>query len=247
MSKKIGITFYKDEPDNGIHTFRDWGLKWLEPYEIPMPKPKTHPVDIPGADGSLDLTEVLDGYVRYQNREGIKLQFESAESDYREFEKKKSEISNYLHGQRMKMVLDTDDQYYYIGRFELDFEKTDRVTSTITVNATTDPYKYELYSNLGDWLWDTFNFETGDIRDQRDVVVDGEWLIRIPATRMPTVPTLTCQIETDDSLEVDFNGITYPLTAGTAQVPGIIFGNQEERLLFRGKGIVAINYTEGKL
>ena len=47
-----GVTF------NGkIHTWRDWGLIPVRIY-IPMPEPKVQEIDIPGGDGSIDLTEI---------------------------------------------------------------------------------------------------------------------------------------------------------------------------------------------
>lgn len=57
---------------NGIrfgkyHSYDDFGLI-LSSVHIPPAAPKTNYVDIPGADGQLDLTEAL-GCVRYQMRE----------------------------------------------------------------------------------------------------------------------------------------------------------------------------------
>lgn len=244
----LGITFFKENLEDGRHTFKTLGLKWVEPYEIPMPEPKTHKVDIPGADGQLDLTESLDSFVRYGNRAGVKLEFEVPDQDYFEFEKIKSDLSNYLHGQRMKMALDTDDRYYYVGRFELDHSKTSKANSTIVISANLEPYKYELYSQLGDWLWDTFNFEVGDIRDQREVIINGEWNIKIPPTRIPTVPTFTIAVEEGETLSVEFKGIiTENLQNGTYEIPGIEFGNFNSTMLFKGKGVVTVHYIEGSL
>ena len=48
-------------------TFDDWRLK-LRSLVIGFPEAKTNTVDVPGADGLLDLSEAL-GAVRYGNRE----------------------------------------------------------------------------------------------------------------------------------------------------------------------------------
>lgn len=45
---------------------KNYGLI-VAPYEIPMPPAKTDYVEVPGRDGSLDMTEAL-GTVRYGDR-----------------------------------------------------------------------------------------------------------------------------------------------------------------------------------
>ena len=59
-----GVTFA-----DKIRTERDWGLKLLSIY-IPMPKPKTQLVDIPGGDGSIDLTEI-NGRPAYNDQTSV--------------------------------------------------------------------------------------------------------------------------------------------------------------------------------
>ena len=59
------------------HTERDWGLRMIS-MVIPMPEPKTNYIDIPGADGSLDLTQSLTGNVPYNMREGVQFTFDAS-------------------------------------------------------------------------------------------------------------------------------------------------------------------------
>ena len=70
-----GVTF-----DDRIHTERDWGLKLISIY-IPMPDPKTQTVDIPGGDGTIDLTEI-NGRPAYEDRDGLELVFDLMDKDY---------------------------------------------------------------------------------------------------------------------------------------------------------------------
>ena len=58
---ETGISF------GGIHSFYDLNLI-LSGSEIPPAKPKTTYVDIPGGDGSVDLTEA-NGEVKYYDRD----------------------------------------------------------------------------------------------------------------------------------------------------------------------------------
>ena len=52
--------------DGRYKTFTDWGLK-LESINISFPEAKTDQVDIPGANGLLDLSGV-NGQICYKNR-----------------------------------------------------------------------------------------------------------------------------------------------------------------------------------
>lgn len=59
---------------------------------------------------------------------------------------------------RVKIIFDTDPSFYYIGRLTIDVEKTDRVNGKLVISGDVDPYKYERYSSLEDWKWDTLQF-----------------------------------------------------------------------------------------
>ena len=56
--KVTGVSF------NGTHSYDDWGLK-LKNVEIDLPEAKTVYVDVPGMNGSLDLTEAQNGGIVY--------------------------------------------------------------------------------------------------------------------------------------------------------------------------------------
>jgi len=72
-------------------------------------------VDIPWGDGQIDLTENLTGEPTFGNRTGT---FEFiVDNDHMSWVETYSVIANYLHGKRMRMVLDDDPNHYYEGRF----------------------------------------------------------------------------------------------------------------------------------
>ena len=50
------------------HTFDDWGLVLTE-KSLGLPEPKTSGVEIEGADGELDTSEVLSGEIKFSNRQ----------------------------------------------------------------------------------------------------------------------------------------------------------------------------------
>lgn len=122
------------------HSYRDWGLI-LTDAEIGLPEVKTSTIDIPGADGVLDLTEALDGTVHYGNRE-LKLTFVTTEKLCRkDWAALLSDLSTAIHGQRKSIRFDDDTAWVYQGRCYVDAFETSRWTRTVVIRCDCDPYK----------------------------------------------------------------------------------------------------------
>lgn len=227
------------------HSYRDWGLLLKSRPVISPPSPKTVYVDIPGSDGIIDLTESLTGDVKFDNRtitcEFVVLDARNRWSDIY------SEIMDYLHGQRMRVRLDEDPTYYYEGRLQVNEWKSDKVTSTITIEGDVEPYKMEMFSSLEDWEWDSFNFETGIIRDYKEIRVDESLTFTIEGRRKSVVPSFTVVSDDGSGLQVRFNGTTYDLPDGTSRVLNIVIKNGTNTLYFTGNGTVSIDYRGGRL
>lgn len=228
------------------HSFRDWGLILKSRPEISSPEPKYVYVDIPEADGQIDLTESLTGNVAYNNRT-VKCEFNVIDARNR-WDNIYSEILDYLHGQKMKFIKDEDSSYYYIGRFQVDEWKSDKRTSTIIISGNVEPYKLEMFSSLENWEWDSFNFETGVIREWSGLIVDGTLLIEVVGSRKPVVPTFTVKSDDGSGIDVKWKGTTYSLSDGTSKVANITFhGTTKETLTITGNGTITIDYRGGRL
>ena len=128
--------------NNAKNSWDDWHLVPSSRLIFSPPPIKTKYVDIPGADGSIDLTETLLGRPAYENRTG-ELEF-IVVNGYGEWKDRYSEILNYLHGRQMRAVLEDDPGYYYIGRFTVDEWGSEENWSTITISYNVDPYKRSL-------------------------------------------------------------------------------------------------------
>ncbi|MCD8355992.1 MAG: hypothetical protein LUE11_05425 [Clostridia bacterium] len=133
----MGITF-----NNEKHTYDDWGLSLSDPLIIPQPDPNITLVSVPGGNGFLNLTTAMTGEVTYSQRKPT-FTFTTI-AKRREWQSLYSEIANYLHGKEMSIVLDEDPWHYYTGVFQLNEFKSSEITGTITIEATLDPFKYEL-------------------------------------------------------------------------------------------------------
>ena len=225
-----------------MNTWDDWHL-------IPRTRPVFNPppiksnfVDVPGADGILDLSTALSGRPLYGNRSGS-LEF-IADNDFRDWATLFSDIMNYLHGQKMRAVLEDDAAYYYEGRFSVNTWKSDPYYSLITIDYNVGPFKMEIASTLDEWLWDPFNFESGSIQSYNNLVINGTHALTLEGRHIPIVPIL---IVTAGALSVSFGGTTHALTTGENRIPEIVLARGANLLTFTGTGTISIDYSGGSL
>lgn len=229
-----GVTF-----DDRIHTEQDWGLKLLSVY-IPMPDPKTQILDIPGGDGSIDLTEI-NGRPAYNERDGVELVFDLMDGSYENWFLKYSQFAAEVHGRKVKMVLDDDPDHYYMVRLKLDGKKSNPVYGQITFSGTAEPFKYDLTATNEPWLWDTFNFETGVIREIEEVEITAENnKVTIIGAGIYTPPVFV--VSQADNLKLTYGGRTYTLQVGRNRFPAVRVGKEDVTLTFSGTGKFEVEY-----
>ena len=130
------VIFNHDKTDP-ISAFDDWDLV-LTKVENPLPTPKLVTVDIKGADGKLDLSEVATGELRYNNR-NIKLTFEMM--DVKNYHGLMSNISHHIHGKMITMLFTNDDSYYYSGRATISKWECSKNKGTVVIDVDAYPYK----------------------------------------------------------------------------------------------------------
>lgn len=156
------------------HSFYDLGLI-LSSVKIPPATPKTTYIDIPGADGQLDLTEAL-GSVKYQMREA---EFTFSTMPDKNVEETKRLVSNALNGIDCNIIVEKDPEYYWQGRLTVSAYGYDYPVDTITIKATLKPYK--LKHNLT---------VVGYIRNISNVTANPT-VVYCKNECMPTIPTIT--------------------------------------------------------
>lgn len=222
------------------HTYQEWNLI-LTHTDIDFPSIKKETIDIPGADSELDFTESLAGDVKYKNRK-ISFDFVTT-SKYKTWKNLMSEIANYLHGRRFKIILDEDPNFYYYGRAEINQFKSDKSIGKITIECDVEPYKYDLTSSNEDWLWDPFNFENGIINETKDIKVVGSREVIIYGRRKKVIPKISC----DNQMQVVFNSETYNLSSGIQKVLNMEICEGKNILKFIGNGTVNVEYRGGSL
>lgn len=132
MNRVNGIRF------NGLHSYYDFGLWLSERPDWGSPEPKLNLVEIPGADGMLDLTEANAGEVKFANRT-IELTF-AAMVKVDEQERFKGRIMNALHGKVCTIIPDEDPDWYYHGRCSVAFTDLSSWKLRCVVTVDADPY-----------------------------------------------------------------------------------------------------------
>lgn len=225
------------------NTWDDWHLVPSSRPVIAPPDVKSKTVDIPGADGELNLTDLLNGRPTYQNRTGS-IEF-IVVNDYWDWDVAYSTIMNYLQGKSMKMVLEDDPAYYYEGRFAVSEWRSDKSWSLITIDYNVYPYKKDLSATDEDWLWDSFDFETQIIQNGlKNLTVDGTLTVTVEGSPQPVAPVIIVSAP----MTLSFNGIEKSMDkAGDYKYGDIIFREGTNRITFRGNGTVSISYRGGRL
>lgn len=214
----LGIQF------NDIHSYYDWNMV-VEPFEVPPALPKTTYIDIPGGDGSIDLSDV-HGEVKYNDRD-CKFTFVMLPDDSDTWEEKKTIISNALNGKTVKITLDKDEEYYLEGRATVNEYLSEKAYKRIVVTARVKPYKYKQNKT-------TAFFELS-ATPQTVALTNG---------RKPVVPEITC---TDDNTIIVFENGTYNLSAGTHKALDIRFTKDINTLTLSGSGTITFEYQEADL
>lgn len=244
------LSFYNGEHSVTFGDKNSWTDWHLVPSSRPVfapPKLKTNYVDIPGMNGSLDLSEAVSGRPVYDNRQGsldfyVDVQYKDKSSWIELY----SKIMDYLHGRRLEAYLDDEPYYRYVGRFEVDSWKSGD-GEAITINYDVYPYKMEPSWSNENWLWDPFDFENGVIRNFKSLTVDGSLTVSIPKTQDWQVPTITVDSTDNSGMDVKYNGKTYHLNEGINRNPNLMIKDSDATFTFTGKGTISMRMRGGIL
>ena len=220
---------------------KDFGLILLDGYHIATPQVKKQVVNIPGIDGAIDLTEALTGHVPYGNRL-LELEFKYLSDSGKEYHIVQSEVMNFCHGKEVKVIFDNDSKFYWIGRASVESSK-ERGYQTILIEVDVKPHKYNIYSSVEDWLWDPFDFLVDYANELKDLIVTGSLETTVIGSIVPTNPIIT----SDEDMEILFEAVTYPIKKGTFTYYSIDLKDGENKLLFKGNGVVTIDVRGGSL
>jgi len=214
-----GITF------GNYHSYRDLGLILQPGKEIGSPEVKKKELDIEGADSSLDYTDFFGG-PKYSN---LTHKFPFAMMvPHAEFPLYFSRIKNALHGQKVRIILDDDPAFYYVGRVYVQPGTIDKGIGKITIECDCEPYKYKVT-------------ETVVTR-----AVNGATPITLTNGKKHAVPRV--KIETDTSLNIVYKSVNvWDLGSGVFTLPELELVEGDNLVTVTGAGAITFTWREGDL
>lgn len=202
-----------------MHTLDNWGMLF-SPFAIPSPKVKAAYIELEGADGSIDATEI-DGNVCYKDL-SFSLEFTAYKGDYNELLRS---IKAFLHGRNAQITIYNDPGYYYLGRCEVDEFKSNGKTGKVIINVIAKPYKFK------------------QEKTAVETVVNGTKTVVFTNDSMRTVPTFKASA----AMKLNFGTGSYSIGTTETKVADIIFGYGDNVIEFEGDGSVTVTYQEGSL
>lgn len=204
-----------------IHTNRDLHLVQLS-VKVGPAVPRVNIVDVPGANGGVDLTEALGVGVTYQDRE---LTWVFSPYPGVSWAATRAAVENVLNGRAFSIILDDEPDWVYTGRVVVDDYETDQILHRITVRATCRPYKLRGEESV----------TTMQLSDApQDCVFDFGAM------------TLSPEITTTDAAVLVWAGKTYNMPAGTRVFADMRVAGQHTMQL-SGAGMLTIKWREGSL
>lgn len=212
---------------NEIHSYRDLNLV-LSNVDVSPATPKTVYVDIPGADGSLDLSEAL-GEVKFSDRT-LKFTFTmppGGDLSESAWEAKKTQVSNRLNGLACQITLDKDPGYYWQGRATVDEYLSTKRLRQFVISAVVRPYKLKQ-----------------EVTVVSTAISSDGTTVTLKNSRRPVCPTVSC---TNDNTKVVFGGATYVFGQGEHKNLGVRLVEGDNKVTVSGTGTVTFTYQEADL
>lgn len=210
-----GVTF------GNLHSYRDLKLL-LNSKEIGSPEVKVKKIDIEGADSSLDLTDFF-GEAKFENVIH-KFQF-STIVPQAQFLSLFSTVKNALHGKKMRVILDDDPLFYYMGRCSVSSFTSEKNVGVVSVECDCEPYKYKLNKTVV------------------SKAVNGTETINLTNGRKRAVPTIT----TTAAMTIAFGSFSRSASAGTFIIPELELTEGNNEVTVTGTGTIRFEYQEGAL
>lgn len=204
-------------------TLTQWGLILCADLVIGTPPLKSNLVDIPGRDGTVNMSYAVNGPV-YGDRQIAFTLF--CACDDNNLNQKRAALAALCHGQVCKLILPMDLTHYYRGLFNVG-PISGYNSGKIPITVIAEPYAYKNSAT-------TVNKTLTGGSDS--VVLNNE--------QMPASATIV----TSDAIALAYDGTTYNITAGTKPLPfKIPSGGCTVTITGTASATVSITYQEGRI
>ncbi|MEA4965381.1 MAG: hypothetical protein VB055_06130 [Oscillospiraceae bacterium] len=208
---------------NGVDTLEAYGLILLSDLKIDEPELKETYVDIPGADGSLNLSYALAGRPTYKNRDISFTLYKRVEDDALKL--LREQLMNAYHGRQVTLQPPFETDAHYNGVIQFGALSGYR-SGKIPVTMSADPWK---------------------LKNSKTVVVSN-----ISETGVITLQNwgkpVSLKISTTAAITITWGSNSVSLSAGADWlVPNLVLQADETSLAVTGTSTVTITYQEGSL
>lgn len=206
------------------------GLLTLTGWEFSPAVAQTNYVDVPGRNGSLDLSFALTEGVPVYGSRTLTARFETSEGTRLERQARFDTMVNWLDGWSMYIQLPDDDAHYITGRVHVAVEYNDVAHGAVTVTAVCEPWRY---------------FHT----ERTVTLTASETAQTATLTNVGRAQLAPKLIVAGDSADValSYGEYDWNLGAGVYILPDLILVQGDNVLTYSGTGTVAITYREAVL
>lgn len=232
-SRDYGFTF------NGHHS-TDFGLRVLDSRVIGEPAKNKVTVQVPYANGLLDLSGVY-GTNSFSERElTFPCEFRFGSDEPQRTSIQITQLMRWLTSPvgKIKLVDDAQPDYYYMAEVEqAPAFQEDTVLTDFTVVFTCYPYRFHERSSD---LWDPFCFDL-DVAQKTAIDLDGIDYVKLINNGETTV---TLRIDCDSSFSLVINDETFSVPSGQSASDEIVLDPGENSLSLFGKAHVSFDWFE---
>jgi len=236
------------EDTNTVYNSLDFMLI-LTNVEIEDAQARRYTVDVPGRDGTLDLSEALGG-VYFANRE-ITLEFACINYTTQRFIDISSRLRNALNGRMCRLTISSDIAHFWRGRCQVDSTRGSLEHTAITVTMNAEPHKYSVIGSYEPWQWSPFSFIDGTTVTQKDVVLNNQTkTVTLPVDPARGKPVLWLNTGTSGAVQAKLSTQSswQVLRIGKNTFPEIRMSDRfTQTLQLKGKGSVGVDYRIGSL
>jgi phage-related protein len=194
----------------------------LSTKEIGAPSVKKAVVEIEGADGSIDYTDFFGGpkygdvthkftFTTIVPRNDLLTQYTT--------------IKNALHGKKLRIILDDDPGFFYVGRCYVSPFTSEKGIGKISIECECEPYKYKLTETVV------------------TKAVNGTEVISLTNARKRAVPIIT----TSAAMTIAFGDGIWTNSAGSYTIPELELAEGENHVTVTGVGNITFAWQEAML
>lgn len=206
--------------DTASHGWTLTGFHLAEPY------PVTNIVSVPGRiRGDLDLSYALSSEPTYSSRE-LLVTLEISSGDRALRESIISEMTNLLHGRKVKIIPPDHPNHYALGQLTVAKQFSNNAHAAVEITGICEPWLYMAQEHV-------VALQATSTKQTAKVVNLGV---------MSVVPVLEV---TGGSVSLTYNSATLNLSAGTHKWPHLFLTPGEHTVEYSGSGSIRITYQEG--